>query len=316
MNANHQYMATIALIGLLGLAIPISILSPLFGFMAKHALLAQQPPAIEYAIFDLGGVLLQPSKGMALRQLGLRKLLRYILTGHNPHTIQKKLFEIIDQIEPLRANAPLAYTPDGSKILPQLFQDWLSGIVSSEQIRTIVCLYIDNHPEFFVSTTEQHLVHATTRMIFTPASMARLMRPSKEGINFVRQCKKQGLQVLILSNFDSETMTLMQKNYPEFFEEFDKDNIFISGDLGTLKPDPDIYEILLETCNIDNPASCVFFDDQQENIDAAQAYGINSFMVQQKKGWLSSKPNFQNTQKQLTTLMEKTGTSQASLPTA
>jgi len=219
MISNNSSIRTIALIGLLGFVIPAGILSPIFAFMADQALLANDQPEVRYVIFDLGGVLLQASKMSALGHLGWGKVLRYSITGHSPKALKRKLFEIIDLIEPLHTNAPRAYTPDGSRLLPQLFQDWLAGTYSSKKIRETVLTFINEHPQLFVSKTEQTLVKATTRMIFTPEIFADIMRPVKEGINLVRQCKKQGLHVLILSNFDEQTFQHLYNQYPTLFSE-------------------------------------------------------------------------------------------------
>jgi len=75
----------------------------------------------------------------------------------------------------------------------------------------------------------------------------------------------------ILSNWSSRAFNLLKSHYPEFVALFD--GVVISGQVHMSKPDVAIYEHLLATYNL-NPAHCVFFDDQQVNIDAAEQCGI------------------------------------------
>lgn len=46
---------------------------------------------------------------------------------------------------------------------------------------------------------------------------------------------------------------------------------------GILKPDPRAYEFVLEALDLP-PASCVFVDDQQRNIDGARAVGLSAVL--------------------------------------
>ncbi|MDN5821888.1 MAG: HAD family phosphatase [Brachybacterium sp.] len=57
----------------------------------------------------------------------------------------------------------------------------------------------------------------------------------------------------------------------------------ISGEERTLKPGREIYEVLLdvlahETGGVSIPSAIIFFDDRQENVDAAKALGIDAHL--------------------------------------
>lgn len=57
----------------------------------------------------------------------------------------------------------------------------------------------------------------------------------------------------------------------------------ISGEERAVKPDPEIYEVLLdvlahETGGVSIPSAVIFFDDRQENVDAARALGIDAHL--------------------------------------
>ena len=50
-----------------------------------------------------------------------------------------------------------------------------------------------------------------------------------------------------------------------------------SGDLGCVKPDPEIFRILLDRLGA-APEDCLFFDDRQSNVDGARALGIKAHL--------------------------------------
>ncbi len=74
-----------------------------------------------------------------------------------------------------------------------------------------------------------------------------------------------------LTNWSAEAFPVALKRY-DFFKHFE--GIVVSGDEKTRKPFPKIYEILLERYDL-NPSSCLFIDDNYENIIAAEKMGIN-----------------------------------------
>jgi glucose-1-phosphatase len=60
----------------------------------------------------------------------------------------------------------------------------------------------------------------------------------------------------------------------------------LSHEVGCAKPDPRIFEIALESAGT-RPQETLFFDDMQENIDAARAMGIEAFLFEGKEQFRS-----------------------------
>jgi 2-haloacid dehalogenase len=81
-----------------------------------------------------------------------------------------------------------------------------------------------------------------------------------------------GVPLYALSNWSAETFPAARPRYP-FLEWFD--GTVISGEARAAKPDPRIYEALLERYDLD-PGSILFIDDVAENVEAAVALGIRS----------------------------------------
>lgn len=76
-----------------------------------------------------------------------------------------------------------------------------------------------------------------------------------------------------LTNWSSETFPIAVKQF-DFLNWFD--GILVSGDEGIKKPDPTIYELLLDRYQID-PQTAIFIDDSLRNVTAAEKIGIKSF---------------------------------------
>ncbi len=89
---------------------------------------------------------------------------------------------------------------------------------------------------------------------------------------FLREAKAAGYGIYGLTNWSSETIGVAYERYP-VFAEFD--GIVVSGEEKIVKPDPRIYQILLERYGLE-PSECIFLDDNQANVDAALALGIHA----------------------------------------
>lgn len=110
-------------------------------------------------------------------------------------------------------------------------------------------------------------------------------RPMPYAKDWIRSLKEQGFQVLYLSNYSTHAMASNWKVL-DFLSLMDG-GVF-SCDAKLLKPDREIYEWICRKYDL-VPAECVFFDDKQENVDAAAAYGMHAILFkdyEQTKGSL------------------------------
>lgn len=89
-------------------------------------------------------------------------------------------------------------------------------------------------------------------------------------VNFLKDLKKQGYSIYILSNLSNDSYNFISKL--DFFQLIDG-GIF-SYQLKLCKPDRQIYEILLNKYNL-IPEETIFIDDKKENIEAANALKIH-----------------------------------------
>ena len=82
--------------------------------------------------------------------------------------------------------------------------------------------------------------------------------------------KEQGREVHALTNWSSETFPIALERY-EFLQWFE--HIVVSGDERLKKPDPRIYEVLLDRIGR-SADECVFIDDSAANVAAAADMGF------------------------------------------
>jgi 2-haloacid dehalogenase len=89
-------------------------------------------------------------------------------------------------------------------------------------------------------------------------------------VEILKELKQAGYPLYGLSNWSHETFPYARAKYA-FFDLFD--DMVISGAVGYVKPEPEIYQILLD--KIGRPAQeCLFIDDSLPNIQQAEKLGI------------------------------------------
>jgi 2-haloacid dehalogenase len=117
------------------------------------------------------------------------------------------------------------------------------------------------HPEY-----EQHIWAWTTR------SEEMVAGPIDESVEILRALKDRGVPVYGLTNMETWTYPDRRERYP-FLRWFD--GTVVSGFEGVAKPDPRVYELLLERFGL-NAASTLFIDDSPKNVAAARGVGMQA----------------------------------------
>jgi 2-haloacid dehalogenase len=91
-------------------------------------------------------------------------------------------------------------------------------------------------------------------------------------VEIMKHLKQKGYSIFGLSNWSAETFPYAREKY-NFFDLLD--DMVISGQVGHVKPEPEIYHILLQ--KIGRPAQeCLFIDDSLPNIQQAQKMGFHT----------------------------------------
>lgn len=93
--------------------------------------------------------------------------------------------------------------------------------------------------------------------------------------------KAAGVPVHGLTNFSAESFAATQRRFA-FLAGFD--TVVVSGAERVIKPDPRIFEILIERAGL-NPARTAFVDDSAANIEAARALGFQAHLFEGADGF-------------------------------
>lgn len=100
-------------------------------------------------------------------------------------------------------------------------------------------------------------------------------------VHLLGALRARGVPVFALSNFGRETFAIAEAMHP-FLKQFERR--FISAELGTIKPEPNIYAALEAATGL-APETLLFADDRAENIAAAAARGWQVHHFEGPEGW-------------------------------
>ena len=95
--------------------------------------------------------------------------------------------------------------------------------------------------------------------------------PLEETVKILAELKNLGIPLYILSNWSAETFPKAEAIF-DFLNWFD--GKIISGEVGIIKPNPEIFYALTKKFNL-NPENSVFIDDKLINIKAAKLIGFH-----------------------------------------
>ena len=96
---------------------------------------------------------------------------------------------------------------------------------------------------------------------------------------WVRSFKEQGYHCYVLSNYGRRTYDLTKQKLT-FLKLMD--GVLFSWQVKQLKPEPEIYQTLLERYHL-KPEECVFLDDNQDNVAAAERIGMHAIQFTGKE---------------------------------
>jgi putative hydrolase of the HAD superfamily len=106
--------------------------------------------------------------------------------------------------------------------------------------------------------------------------IAPFLYPIPEMVELFHEVRRKGYKVYILSNMPKE----LHEELVQLHDWFQyPDGQIYSYKVGAIKPQPQIYEALLNTYKINGHES-VFIDDLEDNIRAAGQFGIDGIVCQ------------------------------------
>ncbi len=247
-------------------------------------------------VFDAGGVLVQTKKSEIVKKM-IGKFISYALfSWKNPAHIKTLTFTVMEELygkQVPEEGCPCA-CGDGI-ILPALMCTWLSSSISSDEIAEITgkkigepitgkeiiectCKCIDDGScnNLLHDRREKELVKSILCIMFDPEMHANFTHPIPEGVKLLEECaKKEKNCIMLLSNYAADAFEQIynkQEMQDAIFRFIRPEYLVVSGFLGMIKPYKSIFNHLVSGYNLD-PATIVFIDDQEENIQMAKQCG-------------------------------------------
>jgi 2-haloacid dehalogenase len=107
-----------------------------------------------------------------------------------------------------------------------------------------------------------------------------LVGPIEESVAILGELKARGVRLLALTNWSQETFPIARQRYP-FLQWFE--GIVVSGEERLVKPDPRIYQRLLERYGV-VPSRALYIDDSARNVAAAEALGMQGWWFREPAG--------------------------------
>lgn len=99
-------------------------------------------------------------------------------------------------------------------------------------------------------------------------------KQSDRVIQYTKGLKQKEIKIFVLSNNFKERATFYN-HYPWMHDAVDK--AYFSWQTGFVKPDVRAWELVLKENNL-KAEECIYFDDQEKNLESARSLGIESFL--------------------------------------
>ena len=98
-----------------------------------------------------------------------------------------------------------------------------------------------------------------------------ILTPINCTVAFIEECRQKRHKLYFLSNLHKSTSAFVVKEFAALWQQFEG-GIF-SCDTGYIKPEKEIFNLLLEKYNI-NASECIYIDDNIENVKVADDLGM------------------------------------------
>jgi haloacid dehalogenase superfamily, subfamily IA, variant 3 with third motif having DD or ED/haloacid dehalogenase superfamily, subfamily IA, variant 1 with third motif having Dx(3-4)D or Dx(3-4)E len=105
-----------------------------------------------------------------------------------------------------------------------------------------------------------------------PAHFGETIREPIEGSwALIERLRARGARLFAITNFAAETWPVALRLHPRLGEVFE--DVVVSGQVGLLKPGPEIYRLLLARNGL-MAEECLFVDDSAANVAGARSVGM------------------------------------------
>ncbi|WP_233441780.1 HAD family hydrolase [Aggregatibacter actinomycetemcomitans] len=170
-----------------------------------------------------------------------------MLVDWNPRHLYRKIFSNDAEMERFLAevcNSEWNARQDAGR-------SWSEGVAEA----------VKQHPQYEAETRAYHERWTET-----------LNGAIDDTVALLEPLKRSGVRLLALTNWSNETFHFAEERFP-FLTEFE--GILVSGYERLAKPDPRIFNLLIERYHL-NPQHTVFIDDNLRNVEGARNVGLHT----------------------------------------
>lgn len=129
----------------------------------------------------------------------------------------------------------------------------------------------------FVAALQPMCRPDVTREQLLAAWDAMLLGVPVRRLEALRQLRKQGKKVFLLSNNNEEHLRWTREHFNQIGLRMGEDvcEAYFSNEMGASKPSPRIFQEAIRRSGV-NPAETLYVDDMQVNVDAGVQYGLQA----------------------------------------
>lgn len=110
------------------------------------------------------------------------------------------------------------------------------------------------------------------------ASFQENLHPYPKVAALYRSLGVRGYRLAILSDTNKNHEQILRE--AGVYEVCEDGSVFLSHHTGFRKPDPGAFRYALESLGISDPTTCLFIDDNAENVATAEALGLHGLQVE------------------------------------
>lgn len=235
-----------------------------------------QTSSIKNIVFDLDGVLCCTNKMQAFYEIGILDTLQLIYElGTLPS--EKLLFDALADVPALSTEISF----NKGLRMPQIMIDWQT---SKQSLSAIMQTVSDHLAIKNMSEIAKKWVNQSIKMMTNPEAFIRTRQLITPMIRCAQELKAKGYKLYILSNWDAPSFIFFQQKFSDFFtynNQFLFDGIMISGNVGMIKPNVNIFQACIKKYKLD-PRHTLFIDDEPANILTAQAENFITILADPK----------------------------------
>ncbi len=235
-------------------------------------------------LFELTNVLVKENQKGFSKKVGYGNLASYTLTHwKNPG---HRCLDMLEAMSKHDSQKPHIITTFNKKILPRCLVELQEGKKTCAQVSAEIQEGIEllDTQNYFSSTKEKNLMSTIMNIALDPEFTTTLVEPIKPTVQLAHKLKAAGHSIYIVANTPDELYKAFHKKHPDIIDMFD--GVVISSHVKAIKPDPIIFDHLINTHNV-NPKDCIMIDDREENISAAKKLGMQVIIYDKSSSVMS-----------------------------